>query len=308
MPKLQVTKSIVLQVPPTTAFATVRDLSSWPAWSPWLITDPECAFEVAEDGRSYRWNGPVCGAGVMRVTAETEARRIDFDLLFLKPWKSAAQVAMKFEEVGDGTRVTWSMDSSLPFFLFFLQAPMVTLIGMDYERGLKMLKDRLERGSVPSQLEFPGVQDFAGGTYFGIRSTCALADLGPKMQADFDRLHQWLEGTEAVPAGPPISMYHRWDLKRRVTEYTTAFPLEKKPGTLPPGFVQLEVPACRTFAIEHIGAYRHLGNAWSAGMMRARSKVFRQSKTIHPFECYLTKPGTAEEAEIRSVVHFPLRD
>jgi hypothetical protein len=51
------------------------------------------------------------------------------------------------------------MDSKQPFFQFFLKGMMTSLIGMDYERGLRMLKDYVETGSVPSTLEFPGIQE-----------------------------------------------------------------------------------------------------------------------------------------------------
>ena len=45
------------------------------------------------------------------------------------------------------------MKSQLPFFLFWMVKKMKVYIGMDYERGLKMLKDYLETGLVPSAIK-----------------------------------------------------------------------------------------------------------------------------------------------------------
>ena len=40
------------------------------------------------------------------------------------------------------------------------------------------------------------------------------------------------------------------------------------------------------FASAHLAAYHHLGNGWSAGMMHGRSKQFKHSWKIPPFELY----------------------
>ena len=35
----------------------------------------------------------------------------------------------------NSTEVNWTMDSSLPFFMFWMKNQMVEFIGMDYDRG-----------------------------------------------------------------------------------------------------------------------------------------------------------------------------
>lgn len=92
----------------------------------------------------------------MEVTGEVENQSISYDLRFLKPWKSQADVTIFLLEESDGTEVTWTMDMSLPIFLFWMKKAMEVYIGMDYERGLLMPKDLGETGSVPSRLEFLG--------------------------------------------------------------------------------------------------------------------------------------------------------
>jgi len=51
------------------------------------------------------------------------------------------------------TRVTWSMQSSLPFFLFFMRKSFENFVGMDYDRGLRMLKEQLESGKISSRID-----------------------------------------------------------------------------------------------------------------------------------------------------------
>jgi hypothetical protein len=56
-----------------------------------------------------------------------------------------------------------------------------------------------------------------------------------------------------------------------------------------------------------VGAYRHLGSAWSAGMMRERAKVFKSAKGHAPFEVYMSDPATTPEADLVTEIHFPAR-
>jgi hypothetical protein len=69
-------------------------------------------------------------------------------------------------------------------------------------------------------------------------------------------------------------------------------------GTLPP---------LRVYQIGHKGAYRHMGNAWSAGMSMSRSKEIRQSKVHPPFELYTTMRQEVPENEQEVLVSFPVK-
>ncbi|MEZ6097042.1 MAG: hypothetical protein R3C03_22940 [Pirellulaceae bacterium] len=85
-------------------------------------------------------------------------RRVVDELRFLKPFKSICETSFELEPVSNGTRVTWNMDGAMPWFMFWMIPMMKTFIGMDYRRGLLMIKDLIETGSIPSQTEVLGIQ------------------------------------------------------------------------------------------------------------------------------------------------------
>ena len=116
-----------------------------------------------------------------------------------------------------------------------------------------------------------------------------------------------LQASGVKPVGPPFSIYHQWNPTKGTADYTIGFPLDSALETAPEGFVVGERPACETFPIKHTGAYRHLGNAWSAGINRARNKVFQQSKLTPPFEVYENDPCEVAEDALVTTVYFPLR-
>ena len=307
MPKVHVSKSIFIDAPVERVYGIVRNFRQWPTWSPWLITEPDCAVTYADDGKQYAWDGTIVGAGEMEVVGEAPNEEIVYHLRFLRPFKSKADVAMRFAKRDQGTEVTWTLMSSLPFFLFFMRPMMTALIGMDYRRGLTMLKDYVETGSVPSRLEFPGEQAVASTPYIGIRRGCSIDDIGSVMAADSQRLQAWSEGEGQQRGGNPFCIYHRWDLIKGLTEYTFAVPLASALSEAPNGFTIGERPACRAFVVKHTGPYQHLGNAWSAGMFRARNKIFRQSRTVPPFEILENQRGEVPDAQLVTTVHFPLK-
>lgn len=307
MPRFNVERSIEIAAPIETAYASVRDFRQWPVWSPWLIAEPDCRLTYAEDGSQYSWDGEVVGAGTLALVREDAPNRLECDLNFIRPWKSHADVRFEFQSTGDGTRVTWTMDSALPWFLFWMKPMMVAALGMDYDRGLAMLKEVVETGVNPSKLTFDGPSDYAGCTYVGVRRSGPFAEIGEMVAADFGKLHEWSQKAGITPAAPPLAIYHKFNMARDRIEYTCAYPVQSAPASTGEEVTTGTIPPTRIYRITHTGPYRHLGNAWSTGMLFARNKVFRQDKSIPPFEIYETDPDSTPETEAVTRVCFPLR-
>lgn len=307
MPKFHVEKTIVVAETPGNVFAAVRDFKQWPVWSPWLIAEPGCDVSYPADGAGYAWSGKCVGAGEMRITAEDKPKSIEYRLTFLKPWKSVSTVRFAFAPTDNGTSVSWSMEGSLPIFLFWMKDMMISMMGMDFERGLKMLKPVIETGRNPSRLEFIGNASHVATPYVGVRTECAMSDLGTCMSRDFKSLMKWIQETGTKPSGNPFSITHRFDMVRRIVRYTVAFPVSKTPGSVPTDFVTGERSATRSFAIKHTGPYEYLGNAWAAGMIRSRSKGFVLNKKIDCFETYENNPEETPADDLVTIVHFPIK-
>jgi len=304
MPKMNVIRSASIQSDVATVFSKLNDFNHWSAWSPWLIMEPEAEVTVADDAKYYEWKGNRTGEGNMTITGEQENKQIDYDLTFLKPWKSKAKVSFLLEENGDHTNVTWTMDSSLPFFMFWMKKMMEGFVGMDYERGLNLLKDYIEKGEVESKLEFKGIEKFPGADYVGIKTTCPIAEIGEKMSADFGTINEHLEGQNEVQVVGGYSIYHDWNLKKMECTYTACVAVDKHPDSLPAGMINGSIPETNVHIVRHVGAYTHLGGAWSAQMNMQRGKEFAMKRGIHPFEWYHNMPGEVEDKDLITDICF----
>jgi len=306
MPAFTVNNSIHIDAPIDRVFESVRNFNEWTAWSPWLIAEPGATVEQLGPD-AYSWEGKIVGSGKMDVIDDRRPNAIDYKLHFYKPWKSQADVRFEFAERDGGTETTWSMNSSLPFFMFWMTETMSKLIGMDYQRGLNMLKDHIETGSVPSTLELAGIQPFAGLDYIGVRKTCSMEEISEGMAECYGRLNDWMQENGEQPASDGLSIYHHWNLKTQTTDFTAAFPVPQIPSDLPSGLRSGSLPACDAFLVRHTGPYRHLGNAWSAGMQHKQAKQFKASKKIDCFEIYEHCAGDPDGHENVTAIYLPVK-
>lgn len=306
MPKIHVTRSITINAPIEAAYKAVANLEEWEAWSPWLIMEPEAKVTVAADGKSYHWEGKRVGEGEMAITSASAPHSARYDLTFLKPFKSEAKVGMDLKAAEGGTDVTWTMESSLPFFMFFMKKMMETFIGMDYERGLNLLKDYVEDGQVHSKLNFIGERDYPGCDYVGIKRSCSIEDMPALMQADFETLGAWAAENGLNP-DEMFSIYHKFNPVKGHCAYTAAVCYKDKLDALPDGYVRGSQPPARIYTLEHVGPYRHLGNGWMTMQNLIRSKEIKVAKGYHPFETYGNSPQDTPENDLITHINFALK-
>lgn len=304
MPKMQIDKSIHIDAKPEDVYAKVSDFNHWQPWSPWLIMEHGVKVDVEKGGKYYSWEGDRVGSGNMKITSEKENESVDYDLTFLKPWKSHAKVGFKIKADGNGSKVNWTMESSLPFFMFWMKKMMTAFVGMDYERGLKMLKDYVEDGKVNSELEFTGNTVYEGCKYVGIKSGCTIDDMGEDMKKSFGTLEAFFANNNIERAGDSISIYHKWDMINRRAEYTSAIPVKEVPGNLDASLISGEIPKLNVHIVSHKGSYAHMGNAWTTQYNMQRAKEFKHNKKVDPFEVYRNNPMEVEESELLTEVNF----
>jgi effector-binding domain-containing protein len=309
VPKFVVEKSVTIEAPLEKVRSILADFTQWPAWSPWLVMEPEAKVTFGDTSNSYAWDGERIGTGNMTLLSEepsNDGHCLHYQLNFLKPWTSSANVNFMLSQQNDSTKVVWTMHSSLPFFMFFMKKMMVAWVGMDYQRGLNMLKEYVELGKINSHLKFEGESKFEALTYIGINRTCATQDIGQSMEADFTQLEHFMATHSGVEKGTAFSIYHKWELVKGRAQYTAAIPVKSIPDDLDDNMIVGEIPETRVYTLHHKGDYQHLGNAWSTLYAMERNKEIVCKKGIHPFEIYINSPKEVESSALITEIKFPI--
>jgi len=309
MPRYHVQRSIHIDALPQRVFDVVADFGTWTTWSPWLCADPQAEVTVSQPSSSvgsvYAWKGEIVGQGEVEHRELQPGRLIREELRFLKPFRSTSQVSFEMEPDRDGTRLTWHMHGSLPWFMFWMRPMMESFIGMDYERGLKMLKEWIETGRILSQTKIRGVESVGPLRVAGVRESCLMKDIGPSMDKAFGEAKRKLDALGLPTDGAVISVYHHMDLKSLTCDYTSGFVIPES-AQAPAEMSNWSLPRTRALVVEHLGSYDHLGNTWSAAHQYARTKKLKQSKA-GAFEIYRNDPKHTSPADLRTDVYLPLK-
>ncbi len=142
-----VEESVVINAKPGKIHDLVGDLKRWDDWTPWKEMDPSVQVTFGKEtkgvGASQSWTSKD-GPGTLAFTADDEKKGIEYTMTMDD---MPAQGAIRYEQVGDTTKVTWSMngDIDMPVIGGYLALLMPRMIGPSFEKGLVKLKREVEK-------------------------------------------------------------------------------------------------------------------------------------------------------------------
>jgi predicted transcriptional regulator YdeE len=311
MPEFSISESIVINKDPETVFDAVADFGTWSTWSPWLLAEPDAKVTVSPDpasvGSTYDWDGKVVGAGGLVHQKLERGQRIEAVIQFLRPMKSKSMVYFDFDAAEGGTKITWHMEGSMPFYLGWLIPMIRTFVAMDYNRGLMMLKEWLETGEIATSEEIVGLTSSPSFRLAGIRTTCSVSEIAASMQNVMQETKERLDAAGICPEGAGASAYYHFDVKAGTFDYISGF-IVPADTRLPDGLTEWSTPEDQTFSVIHTGPYSHLGNAWYCAYQHVRNAGLpvKQKKTP-TFEIYRNDPETTDPADLITQIYVPVR-
>lgn len=308
MPKMTIIKSIRISRSKEDIFPLIHDFHHWVEWSPWHILDEKNNFKVSEDGSFYEWNSKLLGSGQMQRLSVKPNQEVESDLLFLKPWKSRSKILFKVRKIAENeSEVTWEMHGKMPLFMFFMVAMMERMVGMDFSRGLQLLKDFAEHGNNRCQINILGNNTIQDSNYIGIPITCSFEELGEKNKSGFEKLMTFVRSEGLELNGPPATIYQEFNFPKNRTRFIVAAPVVAKPAKMLPEMIYGTFKGGNFYAVELKGPYYHLGTAWAALSTRQRAKVFQADKKRESIEVYLNSPLDTKEDDLVSVIYSPIK-
>ncbi len=308
MPTIHVSRSYLIDAPKEQIKKVLMHFQESTSWSPWLVIDPDAKVAFSEHqgeiGSGFSWEGELVGAGQMKLL-HADLNDIEMKIHFLKPFKSTAKSIFTLEEHEGQTEVLWHMQSKLPWYMFFMTKKIEQFIGMDYERGLGMLKEYIETGKVASSIMIEGIVEMPGERYVGIPNSCAIEDVGEVMKRDYARLFDFIADNAITLEKMPFSIYNSFDIPDNKTAFVSCIPYDGD-APLPEGFIKGELLTQNAIKTIHTGSYKHLGNAWTAATTYARVKKIKTTKALMGIEFYTNDPDNTPEEELTTEIFLPL--
>lgn len=147
-----VSRSTVINTSDTVVYKNIADFNEFYKWNPWAKMEPTAKFKVsgpiAAADHLYEWEGKETGTGYMKIKSIAPNKMVDIELKFIKPFESMADTRFDITPEGTGQKVTWTMsgDQNLISKWMCVFVSMDSMIGKDFEDGLKNLKEKSETG------------------------------------------------------------------------------------------------------------------------------------------------------------------
>lgn len=307
--EFEVSRTRVINAPIDKAYNSIRDLTTWEQWSPWVMHEPETkityAATVSEEGSWYEWDGKFIGAGRLQHESLSTNRKIKQKIRFTRPMQSESDVYWTFEEDAQGTKVTWGMKGRMPFFFRWMNAKMDTWVGNDYSIGLALLAGYLGDEENPVAFKFHNVVTQPAIHYMYESYAGTIDDMPAAMREGFSKLMAAVEHQGLEMEGDPFSVYNKFKLKKNYVECHMGIPL--KASARVDGFPVADLPEQKYSRTEMQGSYDYFELAWHSAFSHIR--MFKQKfEWRKPFlERYLTSPDEASGLELRSYLDIPVK-
>ena len=307
--RLRVKQTRLIDAPIGEVYARVADFSRWGEWNPWLEHERDAQTSLSEQPKGktsgYAWNSEKIGSGVIENVRTVELERIEQRMRFKNPFSFRGRGTWQFASRAGKTEVTWSMKGRVGFSLRAFAPTVQATIELDYRYGLDRLARLLEPADAPHySLAYLGVRDIPASRYVYSTYQGALTGLGAAMRTGFAALRQQIAAHGVPPAGPPIAVYVRTNIKLRTTVCHIGLPVgDADVGELP----VRDLPAQRAYVVRLQGSYAAMDIAWYQAMQRMRIENIQPDQRIAPFERYLNDPEVVPQNEHVTELHIPVR-
>lgn len=144
-------KSIVINAPKEKVWHHVNSSKAFNQWNPWMKLDKTMKIEYSgipgEVGDKYCWDSKNddAGAGCQEIKELVVNEKQKTEMIFKKPFEGQAFSDIILSSEGNGTKVTWSMDTEQDAMMKIIRPMMDYQMGKSYGEGLDALKVLAEK-------------------------------------------------------------------------------------------------------------------------------------------------------------------
>lgn len=317
--KYDVSRSRVIKAPAKVIYDNVIDFKTWDKWGPWMELDPEMEMTYndvsAGVGGGYSWKSESQGNGSMKTLFATENASIDQEIIFED--MDPSTVYWKFDEVEEGTNVTWGMKGDAPFMFRLIAAVsggFEKMLAPMYEDGLEKLDTYIMEQMTknpPKNYRVGAVstKDMEEKKFIGFKHNTEIDH--EKLSALFNQ-EMPKAGMYAAEKGLkegdyiPGSVYTKWDEKTNEVEMYIGLLLnsELEAGE---GMETVTLPESKWVMVSKFGnygdgdmeAHEALGNYLNANNLMQNGPVL---------ELYVNDPTTVKPEDIQTDIYYPVKE
>lgn len=307
---VKVSRSVVINRPPSLVYATVNSFQLFPKWSPWQDLDPNMkqTTEGARDGVGAKlvWSGnDKVGSGTQTITASTANQQVDSDLEFTGMGVSKSSMSLSPADA-KSTKVTWTVSMNMggnPIAHYF-GLRMDSMLGPDFASGLSKLKKLVE--GMPdadiATLEAETVTPTATPALLVSEST-APDGIAAGYMDGFGRIGKLMAKNKLKQAGAPFGV----ETGAAADKYAfdAGIPVDRADVSLADGVKSGQTISGKALKAVHKGAYDKLGETRNQLSAYIAAHALESSGPV--YYSFIDDPGKVAPAEVRTEIYVPIK-
>jgi len=310
--KVHIERAITIKTKASVPYNLVNNLKVWQKWSPWYAYDTAVVQEFSEfaegEGSWYSWKSNVVGNGKLTILTSkpNELIKTKLDLGDM----GINYATFYFSESNNEVKVVWTLDSEgegMPWYFIpaskYFNLFLDDVLGKDYEKGLKKLKEISE--SQP-QLTIAGfnasVKNMPAISYIGIRRVVKFAEISNNISEIYTLLFNTLQKQNSQPIGAPFTI--NYSANNQTVDMEAALPVGSTINVAEP-IKKQNIPAGNALVVSYKGNYNNLGSIYGQAIqwINANGKKLKGA----PMEFYITDPMMEKDtAKWLTEVVFPI--
>jgi effector-binding domain-containing protein len=309
----RVQAAIEIDAYPATVFALANDFRRVTLWSSLTDNDPNTRTVFSGPARgvgaTMTWDGVIIGSGTQVISASEPMQRIE---MTLNPGEAnEARSTLRFDQDNGATRVTWSYDIDRGFNIVgrYLDLLHRSVIRGDYESGLANLKELAE--SLPRE-DFSDIEIehlHVEATWIAYLSTSSRPEASAISQAmgnAYFEILRFIDANDLREAGAPMSIMQTFSGAN--LSFQAAIPVAG--ADIAALGDESRVRIGETYAgpvvrVQHVGSYRTLGRTHARIMAYLAAAGIERAGAA--WESYVSDPTKVDEAELVTLVYYPIR-
>lgn len=305
----------IIKAPISLVFEQVNNLKNWENWGPWKKEDATMVFNYNEittgEGASYSWTGEMDGA--MKTTKVVTNNEILQDLtLFTPAGERNPKVYWNFEEVDNGTKVTWGMTGEHTLmdkmFYFFSDMDFNQNMHDMNMSGLNGIEEETLKAMDVYSISSEGMIEYGGGYYLYQTASSRINAISSKMAPMMGEINQYMAKNNIVMAGMPFTIYNQVDAENGTVIFSTCIPIREKVTTTNEAIVlcgfMKPTSAIKTTLL---GNYKYLTEAYVKGTTYINENNLIKVPGSPMFEVYSNDPSTQPNpAKWKTEIYLPV--
>lgn len=311
-----VSRSKVIKAPVSHVFNTVNDLKTWEKWGPWHEEDTTIVVTYGDVtvgvGASDSWTSKE-GPGKMETVALVPNKSIDQKISFGD--YDPGDIYWNFEEVADGTKVTWGMKANNNPFIFKMFAAISggwdNMFGPMEEKGLDNL-EKVVLETIPEAPKFTTSQisskELTEKTFIGYPHKIKIdhEEMTKLFMQDMPKAGIYAKNQDLKEGDfTPGAVYTKYDEASNETEFYIGLLLNKsiEPAE---GMEIINLPAGNSVMISKFGNY---GDGDYEAHMEIASYLKENNLTQKwpIWELYVNDPTKVKPEEIQTDIYYPIK-